>query len=416
MVILRILSTFDHLPLSLHIIRLEGRDMAKQAQSVNTSADALEFASGTGVYEWHAGEDRLVWSPGLQRIYGLPKTPVSEGGFIRHVHPDDRIRVEAETAGFLGTRADTYSHEFRIVRPDGSVRFILDRGMIERDDQGRALIIRGLNIDLTDCRRPGAIDTGASAGEAKPRLARAEIEGRLATALRAGKLGVHEFDPRSGALVWDATIREIWGITPDEEVTYETFLAGIHPDDRATMQAAVDAALDSNGPGRYDAIYRVVHRQSRQVRWVRADGDISFDGPIAVKLVGTVKDITERKNAETRLRESEERFRNMADNAPVMIWVTEADGTCTYLNRCWFEFTGQTSSEALGFGWLKAVHPDAAAQSERIFREATERRQAFRLDYRLRGADGNYHWAVDSARPRLGADGEFLGFIGSVLD
>ncbi len=199
-------------------------------------------------------------------------------------------------------------------------------------------------------------------------------------------------------------------------MTYEAFLAGVHPDDRASMQAAVDAALDSDGQGRYDAIYRVVQRQSGQVRWVRADGDITFDGQTAVKLIGTVRDITERKKAEAALRESEERFRHMADNAPVMIWMTEADGSCTYLNRYWFEFTGQTAKDASGFGWLKAVHPDDAAQAGRIFREATKRGEAFRIDYRLRYADGRYRWAVDSARPRLSDEGEFLGFIGSVLD
>lgn len=390
--------------------------MAKQAQSSNTFASTLEIASGTGVYEWHAAEDRLIWSPGLLQMYGLDETPASEGGFIRLVHPEDRIRVEAETAGFLGTKADSFSHEFRIVRPDNSVRYILDRGMIERDRQGRVLTIRGMNIDLTDCIRAGGRDVGAPADRGAFQSAQAETEGRLITALRAGRVGVHEYHPRSGVMVWDGVIREIWGITADEDVTYDTFLAGVHPDDRASMQAAVDAALDSDGPGRYDAIYRVVHRQSGQIRWVRADGDITFDGRTAVKLIGTVRDITVRKKAEAALRESEERFRHMADNAPVMIWVTEADGSCTYLNRYWFEFTGQTAKDASGFGWLKAVHPDDAAQAERIFRKATERREAFRIDYRLRCADGRYRWAVDSARPRLNADGDFLGFIGSVLD
>ncbi len=125
----------------------------------------MEIASGTGVYEWHAAEDRLLWSPGLLKIYGLDETPTSEGGFVRRVHPEDRIRVKAETAGFLGTKADTFDHEFRIIRPDKSVRYILDRGIIERDRQGRVLIIRGMNIDLTNRARAGGRDVGGPADQ-----------------------------------------------------------------------------------------------------------------------------------------------------------------------------------------------------------------------------------------------------------
>ncbi len=127
-------------------------------------------------------------------------------------------------------------------------------------------------------------------------------------------------------------------------------------------------------------------------------------------------DITERHAALEALQESERRFRNMADNAPVMIWVTDAEGECTYLNRMWYEFTGQTEAEGLGRGWLDAIHPGDTVQAAATFAEATERRTAFTLDYRLRGRDGVYRWAVDAAAPRFSGQGTFLGFIGSVLD
>jgi PAS domain S-box-containing protein len=128
------------------------------------------------------------------------------------------------------------------------------------------------------------------------------------------------------------------------------------------------------------------------------------------------QNITERRLAELKIRESEARFRNMADHAPVMIWVTDPIGYCTYLSESWYEFTGQTPETGLGFGWLTAVHPEDVGESERCFREALQKSEPFSIEYRLRRADGTYRWAIDSAQPRLSESGEFLGYIGSVID
>lgn len=119
--------------------------------------------------------------------------------------------------------------------------------------------------------------------------------------------------------------------------------------------------------------------------------------------------------ARTR-REAEERFRGMADNAPVMVWVTEPDGSCSFLSKGWYDFTGQTPETGLGFGWLDATHPDDKDEAERIFVAANAQRAPMRLEYRLRRADGTYRWAIDAATPRIGDTGEFLGYIGSVVD
>ena len=130
----------------------------------------------------------------------------------------------------------------------------------------------------------------------------------------------------------------------------------------------------------------------------------------------TVRDDTARSAGELAVRESESRFRNMADHAPVMMWVTDADGYCTYLNRGWYEFTGQSEAEGEGFGWLEAVHPDDRGWSGEAFRKANEAREPFRIEYRLRRHDGVYCWAIDAAAPRFGPDGEYLGYVGSVVD
>lgn len=128
------------------------------------------------------------------------------------------------------------------------------------------------------------------------------------------------------------------------------------------------------------------------------------------------RDITMHERARTALQESESRFRHLADHAPVMVWVTEPDGSCTYLSQSWYDFTGQTEDSGLGFGWLDATHPDDRPLTEKAFREANASCTAFRVEYRLRRADGEYRWAIDAATPRRGPQGEFLGYVGSVLD
>ncbi|MDY7226107.1 PAS domain-containing sensor histidine kinase [Hyalangium rubrum] len=127
-------------------------------------------------------------------------------------------------------------------------------------------------------------------------------------------------------------------------------------------------------------------------------------------------DITVQMRAQAALQESEARFRNMADHAPVMLWVTDPSGACIYLSKGWYAFTGQTEQTGLGMGWLSAVHPDDEKMAGDLFVESNARKVAFRVDYRLRRKDGEYRWAIDSAVPRFGASGEFLGYIGSVID
>ena len=126
--------------------------------------------------------------------------------------------------------------------------------------------------------------------------------------------------------------------------------------------------------------------------------------------------LDELARTRTELVDSEARFRNMADHAPLMMWVTDAEGYCTYLNRRWYEFTGQTEEEGLGLGWTKATHPDDETMAGNVFLSATAAQGPFRVEYRLRRADGTYRWAIDAAAPRFAEDGKFLGHVGSVID
>lgn len=127
-------------------------------------------------------------------------------------------------------------------------------------------------------------------------------------------------------------------------------------------------------------------------------------------------DITQRMATQQALKESEERFRTMADNSPVMIWVSAADTSCTYVNNRWCDFTGRTMQQELGSGWTESIHPDDRDRSSEVYANCAQERKPFTLEYRLRRHDGEYRWIYDAGAARFSADGEFLGFTGSCID
>jgi PAS domain S-box-containing protein len=128
------------------------------------------------------------------------------------------------------------------------------------------------------------------------------------------------------------------------------------------------------------------------------------------------RDETEQHRTTEALAENVRRFQEMADAAPVILWITDSDGVCTYLNRPWYDLTGQMEAEAEGFGWLDATHPDDKERVGRIFRDSNARREPFYVEYRVRRADGGYGWAIDTAQPRFAPDGAYLGYVGAVID
>jgi PAS domain S-box-containing protein len=124
----------------------------------------------------------------------------------------------------------------------------------------------------------------------------------------------------------------------------------------------------------------------------------------------------QRKRAVGILRESEERFRLVANTAPVLIWMSGPDKLCNYFNQSWLDFTGRTLEAELGNGWSEGVHPEDLKNCLDIYTRAFDLRESFKMQYRLRRHDGEYRWVLDIGVPRLNPDGLFAGYIGSCID
>ena len=139
----------------------------------------------------------------------------------------------------------------------------------------------------------------------------------------------------------------------------------------------------------------------------------------AGKIMGFSKlarDITDRKRAEQVLRESEERFRLVADTAPVLIWMSGTDKLCSFFNQSWLKFTGRSLEDEVGEGWVSDVYPDDVQRCLEIYTASFDARIDFEMEYRLRRFDGEYRWVVDYGVPRFESDGTFCGYIGSCVD
>jgi len=188
----------------------------------------------------------------------------------------------------------------------------------------------------------------------------------------------------------------------------------MHEDDREMVAREINSVADSGQP---KAIEFRWYAKDRSVRWVELTvvAICDAEGKV-IGFRGVNIDITKRKEAEGIIRESEERFRHIANTAPVMIWMADDQANVTFVDQSWADFTGFTEEQLLGDGWLDSVHPDDVQPSVNVFMPAFELREPFAYECRLRRADGEYRWMYSSAVPRYAANGDFLGYIGSDVD
>ncbi len=510
---------------------------------------ALEAACGVGSYEWWPAEDRRVWSPGLIRMYGLSRAPAAEEDFSRLVHPEDRVRVEAKTSAYLGSDAESFSHSFRIVRPDGSVRFILDRGAIERDKKGIVRVVRGLNIDLTDESRT------AHGNEIEEKLR--ESAATLLHAQRCANAGVWDVDLITNRVTWSEPYYELYGLPKSVEPSHESWIASIHPDDRKRVDDEFASAIAGQGAQRIE--FRIL--RNGQVRWLHSEGRVICDSanrplrvtgitwditkrrqaeaalreseererlkrqqleaileaiPAAVFIsndpdcahmslnraghellrlpadadasksapegkapqhfeveskgriltpgelplqraaatksaiegaefklrfvdgdckdflgnalplldesgavrgaVGAFIDITERKKIEAALRESEERYRQLADAMPQLVWTASSEGVVDYYNARAVEYGISASRPPISNDWQSAIHPDDLASTWEAWREAVARDQTYQKEHRLLMADGSYRWHLSRGQPQRNEEGAIVKWFGASTD
>jgi two-component system, LuxR family, sensor kinase FixL len=236
---------------------------------------------------------------------------------------------------------------------------------------------------------------------------------RMSLAAKAANLGVWEWEVGNDEIWTTGKGRSMLGFAPDESVDYAALTMRVHPEDREAREAAIRCALKTHGE--YAIEYRVVLPDGR-LRWIGSRGHCVDGDNKTTRLIGVSMDVTGEKQARDALRESEARFRAMADTAPVMIWMSGTDKLCTFFNKGWLDFTGRPMEQEIGNGWADGVHQEDLDRCLEVYVNSFETRHPFTMEYRLQRWDGEYRWVLDSGAPRFAPDGAFLGYIGSCID
>lgn len=263
------------------------------------------------------------------------------------------------------------------------------------DDAGATLGFYAMVIDVSDEH---------AAGEKL-----AESDERYALATRATHDAIWDWDLAAGVTRWSTSLTHSFGWSPRSMETTEPWWADrIHPDDRERVTTSSQRALDGDVEtweseyrfAREDGAYRVVYDRA----FILRDGEGR-----AVRMVGSMSDVTDRHEHEASLRESEARYRTLADALPSYVASFDAEGNAQFLNERWLQFSGRTLDEMLGYGWTEMMHPaDLQAIREELIAAVSEKRQA-QFEYRVRRHDGVWRWFLGSVAPIVRSDGSAAG-------
>ena len=241
-----------------------------------------------------------------------------------------------------------------------------------------------------------------------------ESHQRLDLAAHSARLGLWTWDIARDEIWATDNGRQLFGFGKSERINFARLMDSLHPDDRELVSHAFAKSFSGNGD--YESEHRVVV-PGQPMRWIAARGTVEFNkAGKAVFMRGVSHDITERKRTEDALKESEARFRTVADTAPVLIWMAGTDKLCNFFNQGWLDFTGRTLEQELGNGWAEGIHPNDLAGCLKTYVTAFDARQPFTMEYRLRRHDGEYRWISDHGVPRYDSESDFLGYIGSCVD
>jgi len=355
-------------------------------------------AARWGVFEYNYKTGKNYWSVELEALYGLaPGT--FEGtyeGWRKRLHPCDR--AAAEQAMEKALTSNEYAHDFRVVWSDGSVHWLFARAKIFHDAAGGPERMLGVNVDITERK------------QAEEALRHSEEQLELVSNAVPALISYVNKERRyvtcnEAYTTWFGLSREdVIGKTMQEVVGEEAWSAMAHYVEAALQGQTVD----------YETEAKYRHGVTR---WIHAvyTPHREHNGDIAGFIV-MVTDISAQKRAEAALRESEVRFRTIANSAPILMWMNGLEG-CEFVNHAYMDFIGvREESQVANYDWARYIHEEDRQAYITMYLDAMRDRTPFDAQFRFRRGDGQYRWMRSVGRPRLTVHGELVGYVGASID
>ena len=390
---------------------------AVQAQAQDTAAllAAIVSSSFDPIVSKTLDGTVTSWNEAAAQLFGYREEEML-GQSIRRIIPPDRQQEEDYFLDRIAAGERIQQLETARLHKDGSPIDVAITVSPIRDASGKIIGASKIVRDVSQRKKAMALVHENEARLEREAMALRERESRLNATFDNAAVGIAQVGPDGTWLRVNARLCEIVGYS-SEEMLARTFQDITHPDDLDSDLAEARRML-AGEIDTYSMEKRYLHKTGGIV-WVNLTvGCVREAGGAIEYFISVVEDITERKQAEEALRLSEARFRSLALATSHLVWTISPEGRVLEDNPSpsWLHFTGQTSDEVQGLGWLDAIHPDDRAHVGEIWERAVEAKTIYDTEYRLRRRDGEYRWMVAKGVPMRDFRGSVLGWIGTCTD
>ena len=392
-------------PAGVLVICQETTEAVNSLRELKEREDQLLFtikAADLGTWDLNPFSNHFAGNAQLKEWFGLrPDDEIDLPEALRSIADKDRNRVVAAIQEALRPGSGgNYDIEYSIIHPKTQREInVLARGKALFNEDHLAYRFSGTIQDLTQLKL------------ADSRLR--ENEERLSVVVDASELGIWELQLGTDDIVYSGRYHEIFGFGREQKVSHRKLLEMLYPGDKGIRDRAFEKAMEKG-----DLYYqsRIIW-DNQTVHWIEIYGRVLYDeNAKAVKLIGTVRDITEQKNSQRILEESEEKFRLLADSMAQFVWTADPSGNLNYYNKSVYDYSGLSREQIERGGWLQIVHPEDREKNIHAWMHSVHAGSPFYFEHRFRHHNGNYRWQLSRAIPQRDSAGLIQMWVGTSTD